>query len=110
MGACRLDLRATRSAMGGVSLRESRLPCSASTCRFPGSPAGDRARVMYDGARVVRRALAFAEDLRENGAGTVRVVLEHQEGAAVVLLAPYSRSQITRKGRFRPDQRPRATT
>jgi hypothetical protein len=60
-------------------------------------------RALYDGARAssgTRRAFAFVADVRVNAADTVRVELEHQEGAALVVLVPYSRSRLKKKVTF----------
>lgn len=55
---------------------------------------------LYEGARAssrARRAFAFVADVRVNAADTVRVELEHQEGTALVVLVPYSRSRLKKK-------------
>ncbi len=57
-------------------------------------------RALYDGARAssrTRRAFAFAADVRVSAADTVRVELEHQDGAAIVVLVPYSRSRLKKR-------------
>jgi hypothetical protein len=58
---------------------------------------------LYEGARAsshARRAFAFVADVRVNAADTVRVELEHQEGPALVVLVPYSRSRLKKKVTF----------
>jgi hypothetical protein len=60
-------------------------------------------RALHDGARAsaeTRRAFAFVADVRINAADAVRVELEHREGAAVVVLVPYSRSRLKKKITF----------
>ncbi len=60
-------------------------------------------RALYDSARAssrTRRAFAFAADVRVSAADTVRVELEHQDGAAIVVLVPYSRSRLKKKVTF----------
>ena len=57
-------------------------------------------RALYDSARAssrTRRAFAFAADVRVSAADTVRVELEHQDGAAIVVLVPYSRSRLKKR-------------
>lgn len=52
---------------------------------------------LYTGAQETRgeyRALAFVADVKANGSDAVRVELEHQEGTALVLVVPYSRSRF----------------
>jgi hypothetical protein len=60
-------------------------------------------RALYEGARAssrTRRAFAFVADVHVNGADAVHVELEHQEGTALVVLAPYSRSRPKKKVTF----------
>jgi hypothetical protein len=60
-------------------------------------------RALYDGARAscsTRRAFAFVAYVRADGADAVRVELEHQEGAAIVVLVPYSHSRLKKKVAF----------
>jgi hypothetical protein len=42
------------------------------------------------------RAFAFVADVRVNGADAVRVEVEHQEGLALTLHVPYTRSRLRR--------------
>lgn len=58
---------------------------------------------LYDGARTNAsnaRAAAFVADVRANGSDAVRVELEHQEGVALVVLLPYSRSRFKKTVTF----------
>ena len=47
-----------------------------------------------------RRAFAFVADVRANASDAVRIELEHQEGAAIVVLVPYSRNRLDREVTF----------
>jgi hypothetical protein len=69
-----------------------------------GKPASEAVlQALYDGSRAscdTRRAFAFVADVRADGADAVRVELEHQEGAAIVVLVPYCRGRLTKKITF----------
>ena len=60
---------------------------------------------LYDKARTNAsnaRAAAFVADVRANGSDAVRVELEHQEGATLVVLVPYTRSRFKKTVAFGP--------
>lgn len=61
-------------------------------------PASDEVLAgLHDGARAnaaTLRAVAFVADVRANGSDAVQVELEHQEGEALVVLLPYTRSRF----------------
>lgn len=59
--------------------------------------------VLYKGARAdagKSRAAAFVADVRTEGSDAVRVELEHQEGVALVVLLPYTRSRFRKALQF----------
>jgi hypothetical protein len=61
-------------------------------------PASDAVLAgLVDGARAnatAWRAVAFVAHVRANGSDAVRVELEHQDGVALVVLLPYTRSRF----------------
>jgi len=67
-------------------------------------PASDQVlATLYQGARTRElslRAAAFVADVRADGSDAVRVELEHREGAALVVLLPYTRSRFKRAVAF----------
>jgi hypothetical protein len=63
----------------------------------------DVLRALRDGAKAsadARRAVAFAADVRVSAGDAVRVDLEHRDGAALVVLVPYSRGRFKKTVTF----------
>jgi hypothetical protein len=83
---------------GGSVSRQGEASLTAADPGLGEHPASDVVLAhLYDGGRTtasIARAAAFVADVRANGSDAVRVELEHQEGVALVVLLPYTRSRF----------------
>lgn len=89
---------------GGSVSRQGEASLTAAAPELGEHPASDLVLAhLYDGARrnvSGARAVAFVADVRTNGSDAVRVELEHQEGVALVVLLPYTRSRFKKTVTF----------
>ena len=89
---------------GAAISSDGQMEMLASNPAVAGRPRPDDVLAfLYEGARATcgtRRAFAFVADVRANASDAVRIELEHQEGAAIVVLVPYSRNRLDREVTF----------
>ena len=89
---------------GAAISSDGQMEMLASNPAVAGRPRPDDVlAVLYEGARATcgtRRAFAFVADVQANASDAVRIELKHQEGAAIVVLVPYSRNRLNKEVTF----------
>jgi hypothetical protein len=83
---------------GGVVSRQGETSLTAADPGVGEHPTSqDVLTQLHEAARAQRdetRAFAFVADVQVNGSDAIRVELEHEEGAALVVLLPYARNRF----------------